>query len=78
MLPLLLLLLQGEVLPPVMVPAGGSSFVPLLLLGLGGAASLTTEDWGHNAYHVSTKGFCKYCTVVTAVAGPVWGHQPHN
>jgi hypothetical protein len=53
---LLLLLLQGEVLPPVMLRAGGdeSGYVPLLLLGLGAAASLATEDWGPNTYHVSS------------------------
>jgi hypothetical protein len=51
---LLLLLLQGEVLPPVMLRAGDANgYAPLLLLGLGAAASLTTEDWGHNTYHVS-------------------------
>ncbi|WIA22459.1 hypothetical protein OEZ85_004757 [Tetradesmus obliquus] len=44
---------QGEVLPPVMLAAGPESFVPLLLLGLGGAASLTKEDWGANSYHAA-------------------------
>jgi hypothetical protein len=43
------------VLLPVTLRVGGdeSGYVPLLLLGLGAAASLTTEDWGHNTYHVS-------------------------
>lgn len=39
----------------MMLAAGPESFVPLLLLGLGGAASLTKEDWGANSYHVSDR-----------------------
>jgi hypothetical protein len=51
---LLLVLLQGELLPPVLLRAGATAgYVPLLLLGLGPGASLTTEEWGHNTYHVS-------------------------